>query len=85
MARENGFTESTISSGYVRQLEKRELLGSSQRYGFKYGNKELWQTAPHIQLYLDKIFEGVFGKSSSSIDTSDEEHLLTNRIIRKSN
>ena len=84
IAREKGFTESTISSGYVRQLEKRELLGSSQRYGFKYGNKELWQTAPHIQLYLDKIFEGVFGKSSTSIDTSDEEYLLTNRIIRKS-
>jgi len=84
IARENGYNESTITSGYLRQLENRELLGSSQRYGFKYGNKELWQTSPHIQLYLDKIFESVFGKSSTFIDTSDEEYLLTNRIIRKS-
>jgi len=83
IARQNGFNESTITSSYLRQLQNRELLGSSQRYGFKYGNKELWQTSPHIQLYLDKIFESVFGKSSTAIDTSDEEYLLTNRITRK--
>jgi asparagine synthase (glutamine-hydrolysing) len=83
IARENNFNESRISSGYLRELENRELLGSSQRYGFKYGNKELWQTSPHIQMYLDRIFESVFGKSSTFIDTSDEENLLTNRIIKK--
>jgi asparagine synthase (glutamine-hydrolysing) len=44
IARENNFDESRISSGYLRELEKREILGSSQRYGFKYGNKELWLT-----------------------------------------
>ena len=83
IARENNFDESRISSGYLRDLEKREILGSSQRYGFKYGNKELWLTSPHIQMYLDRIFESVFGKSNSFIDTSDEEYLLTNRIIKK--
>lgn len=83
IARENNFDESRISSGYLRDLEKREILGSSRRYGFKYGNKELWLTSPHIQLYLDKIFESVFGKSNSFIDTSGEEYLLTNRIIKK--
>ena len=83
IARENNFDESRISSGYLRDLEKREILGSSQRYGFKYGNKELWLTSPHIQMYLDRIFESVFGKSNSFIDTSGEEYLLTNRIIKK--
>jgi len=83
IARENNFDESRISSGYLRELEKREILGSSQRYGFKYGNKELWLTSPHIQMYLDKIFETVFGKSMNYIDTSDEEYLLTNRIIKR--
>jgi asparagine synthase (glutamine-hydrolysing) len=83
IARENNFDESRISSGYLRELEKREILGSSQRYGFKYGNKELWLTSPHIQMYLDRIFETVFGKSMNHIDTSDEEYLLTNRIIKR--
>src|SRR5213593_1809180 len=83
IARENNFDENRISSGYLRELEKRELLGSSQRYGFKYGNKELWLTSPHIQMYLDRIFESVFGKSSTVIDTSNEEDLLTSKIIKK--
>jgi asparagine synthase (glutamine-hydrolysing) len=83
IARENNFDESRISSSYLEDLEKRELLGSSQRYGFKYGNKDLWLTSPHIQMYLDRIFENVFGKSSTFIDTSDELNLLTNRIIKK--
>ena len=83
IARENNFDESRISSSYLEDLEKRELLGSSQRYGFKYGNKDLWLTSPHIQIYLDRIFENVFGKSSTFIDTSDELNLLTNRIIKK--
>ena len=83
IARENNFDESRISSGYLRKLEKREILGSSQRYGFKYGNKELWLTLPHVQMYLDRIFENVFGKSMNYIDSSDEEYLLTNRIIKK--
>lgn len=83
IARENNFDESRISSSYLRDLEKREILGSSQRYGFKYGNKELWLTSPHIQMYLDRIFENVFGKSNSFIDTTGEEYLLTNRIIKK--
>jgi hypothetical protein len=32
---------------------------------------------------LDKIFENVYGKSSSLIDSSEEEELLTNKIIKK--
>lgn len=83
IARENNFNESRIPSGYLRELENRELLGSSQRYGFKYGNKELWLTSPHIQMYLDRIFESIFGKSNTFIDTSDEDNLLTNKIIKK--
>jgi hypothetical protein len=34
-------------------------------------------------MYLDRIFETVFGKSMNFIDTSDEEYLLTNRIIKR--
>lgn len=83
IARENNFNESRISSAYLRELEKREMRGSSQRYGFKYGNKELWLTSPHIQMYLDEIFENVFGKSMNYIDTTDEEYLLTNKIIKR--
>ena len=83
IARENNFDESRISPSYLQKLEKREPLGSSQRYGFKYGNKELWVTSPHIQMYLDKIFESVFGNSNNAIDTSDEDYLLTNMIMEK--
>jgi len=83
IARENNFDESRISSSYLDDLKKRELLGSSQRYGFRYGNEELWLTSPHIQMYLDRIYETVFGKSSTFIDTSEEDNLLTNRIIKK--
>lgn len=83
IARENNFNESRISSAYLRALEKREILGSSQRYGFKYGNKDLWLTSPHVQMYLDSIFENVFGKSINYIDTTDEEYLLTNMMIKR--
>jgi hypothetical protein len=34
-------------------------------------------------MYLDRIFENVFGKSINYIDSSDEEYLLTNRVIKK--
>jgi hypothetical protein len=33
----------------------REKIGSSQRYGYNYGDLSLWEVPPHIQLYLDNL------------------------------
>lgn len=32
-----------------------EMLGSSSRYGFRYGEQELWEPLSHVQFYLDLI------------------------------
>ncbi len=39
-----------------------EMLGSSSRYGFRYGEQDLWEPLPHVQFYLDLIAreKGVF-------------------------
>lgn len=30
-----------------------ETLGSSSRYGYRYGQQDLWEPLPHVQFYLD--------------------------------
>lgn len=39
--------------GYDPEKTVDEKLGSSSRYGFRYGEKELWKPQPHVQYYLD--------------------------------
>jgi asparagine synthase (glutamine-hydrolysing) len=39
--------------GYDPEQTVTEKLGSSSRYGFKYGSRDLWKPLPHVQFYLD--------------------------------
>lgn len=55
IARQNGFTELSIKANYLDKLNKRELMGSSQRYGHLFESEKIWNIEPHIQMYLEKI------------------------------
>lgn len=55
IARKNGFTESSVKNNYLDKLNKRELMGSSQRYGHLFESEKIWNIEPHIQMYLEKI------------------------------
>lgn len=55
-AERNGFTEDVVKeTGYDSDKSIREKLGSSIRYGYKYGGKKLWETPDYLQLYLDMV------------------------------
>ena len=55
IARKNGYTEMSIKGNYLDKLNKRELMGSSQRYGHLFESEKIWNIEPHIQMYLEKI------------------------------
>jgi asparagine synthase (glutamine-hydrolysing) len=55
IARQHGFDESTVSKNYIESLKQREKIGSSQRYGYLYEDKDMWIVSPHVQLYIDSI------------------------------
>jgi asparagine synthase (glutamine-hydrolysing) len=38
---------------YNPEISVTEKLGSSSRYGYRYGQTELWKPSPHVQFYLD--------------------------------
>jgi asparagine synthase (glutamine-hydrolysing) len=43
-----------------------EKLGSSSRYGYRYGREDLWKPLPHVQFYLDTLAaeQGVLPRAS---------------------
>ncbi|MFQ5864107.1 MAG: asparagine synthetase B family protein, partial [bacterium] len=54
LANENGVTESMLETiGYDPEKTVTEKLGSSSRYGFRYGDHHLWKPLPQVQYYLD--------------------------------
>lgn len=56
LAEKNGFTEDLVDkTDYDPENSIREKLGSSVRYGHKYGDRKLWEMPAHLQLYLDTI------------------------------
>jgi asparagine synthase (glutamine-hydrolysing) len=56
IARKNGFTQKLVAlAGYSSEEVSKERLGSSIRYGYLYGEKELWQVPEHVQFFLDSI------------------------------
>ncbi|MFQ5969726.1 MAG: asparagine synthase (glutamine-hydrolyzing) [Nitrososphaerales archaeon] len=56
IARKRGFTrESAVKAGYGSISEKRERIGSSQRYGYLFGDEEMWIAEEHVQMYLDYL------------------------------
>jgi asparagine synthase (glutamine-hydrolysing) len=54
LANRSGITESMLDQAYY-DLNKSivEKLGSSSRYGFRYGDHELWKPMSSVQYYLD--------------------------------
>ena len=55
IAEKNGFTKKMITREYIESISKREKLGSSERYGYLFDNKISWNSAPWVQLYLDRL------------------------------
>jgi asparagine synthase (glutamine-hydrolysing) len=55
IAEKNGFNKKIITKEYIENIAKREKLGSSERYGYLFDNNISWNSAPWVQLYLDKL------------------------------
>lgn len=56
LAESNGFTAEAVAlTDYDAGASVTEVLGSCSRYGFRYGQKELWRDDQHVQCYLDTV------------------------------
>jgi asparagine synthase (glutamine-hydrolysing) len=55
IAKRRGFDDSSVLASYLDALRSRERIGSSQRYGYLFGDEKIWTAEPHVQLYLDSI------------------------------
>lgn len=56
IARKKGFTKELVrKANYNSVLSKREKIGSSQRYGYLFGDEDLWIAEDHVQMYLDHL------------------------------
>jgi len=56
ISRRNGFTSELVDRiGYNSKEVCLETLASSTRYGYRYAEKELWQTPEHVQFFLDVL------------------------------
>jgi asparagine synthase (glutamine-hydrolysing) len=61
IARKHGFEDSAVSDIYLEELKMREKIGSSQRYGYLFGDRKIWIAEPHMQMYLDSILKKMAG------------------------
>jgi asparagine synthase (glutamine-hydrolysing) len=55
IAVKRGFDGSSVPASYLEALGQRERIGSSQRYGYLFGDEKIWTAEPHVQMYLDSI------------------------------
>ncbi|MEW6605620.1 MAG: asparagine synthase (glutamine-hydrolyzing) [Thermoproteota archaeon] len=55
IARKRGFDELAVPASYLEALDQRERIGSSQRYGYLFGDEKIWTAEPHVQMYLDSV------------------------------
>jgi asparagine synthase (glutamine-hydrolysing) len=55
LARKRGFDDAAVTASYLESLLLRERIGSSQRYGYLFGDEKIWTAEPHVQMYLDSI------------------------------
>jgi asparagine synthase (glutamine-hydrolysing) len=55
IARKRGFDGSSVPESYLDSLRLRERIGSSQRYGYLFGDEKIWTAEPHVQMYLDGV------------------------------
>ncbi|MFQ5835113.1 MAG: asparagine synthetase B family protein [bacterium] len=60
LAYRNGFSAERVEQeGYNANQTIEEVLGSSSRYGYRYGETALWEPLDHVQCYLDSLAEEV--------------------------
>jgi asparagine synthase (glutamine-hydrolysing) len=57
IAKKHGFNDFAIPNNYLEELKMRERVGSSQRYGYLFGDEKIWIAEPHMQMYLDSILK----------------------------
>jgi asparagine synthase (glutamine-hydrolysing) len=65
IAEKNGFDGDKVKNiGYSSDKITLEKLGSSERYGYRYAEKSLWQVPQNVQLFLDALAykEGLLNK-----------------------
>lgn len=55
IAIKRGFDYSVVPASYLDVLRLRERIGSSQRYGYLFGDEKIWTAEPHVQMYLDSL------------------------------
>ena len=55
IATRRGFDDSAVPASYLDALKQRERIGSSQRYGYLFGDEKIWTAEPHVQMFLDVI------------------------------
>ncbi|MEO9296359.1 MAG: asparagine synthase (glutamine-hydrolyzing) [Nitrososphaera sp.] len=56
IARYNGFSEESVTAGYLQALASKEKVGSSQRYGYLFEKEQkMWIAEPYVQMYLDSL------------------------------
>jgi len=66
IAKKNGFDADKVKNiGYSSDKITTEKLGSSERYGYRYAEKSLWQVPQNVQLFLDVLAykKGLLNKS----------------------
>lgn len=62
-ARRNGFGPSDVSGSYLEGLHVRERIGSSQRYGYLFGNKRRQVAEPQVKIELIMMGQETVAKS----------------------
>jgi asparagine synthase (glutamine-hydrolysing) len=55
IARKNGFHQMVIPTLVKAELQKREKLGSSQRYGYMFDDHDKWNNKLYVQVFLDNL------------------------------
>jgi len=66
IARKNGFDPDLVKSiSYKGEEITTAKIGSSSRYGYRYGERKLWQVPQHVQLFLHALAyrKGLLNKS----------------------
>ncbi|AIF85502.1 asparagine synthase, glutamine-hydrolyzing [Candidatus Nitrososphaera evergladensis SR1] len=77
IARRSGFASSDVPDSYLEELRGRERIGSSQRYGYLFGNKRSWVAEPHVQMYLDKMARTVLPNFDTLVRSSVSSSSMT--------
>jgi asparagine synthase (glutamine-hydrolysing) len=73
LAERMGITiEELEAAGYNPDKTVHEKLGSSSRYGYRYGDHHLWKPLTHVQFYLDQI-----AQKQDIVSKSTEKYLDT--------